>query len=1773
GNQLINPVNFIDNIQGMLDQNVSTFIELGPKSVLTNLTKSILKDSEITAIALDKSAGKNSGIKDLAHVLCTIASKGFPIDLNLWEDAVGKPEIKKIKIPISGANPKPKNRCSIPKSLKPPHGTITHKSNEAESIELASMETKSAQSDSTGNIKAIDIQQKEPLPKPDQKFNNRDRSTLKGSDMTSQNNGGHNMNLPAYESMKMVQQGLEAMQQLQTQTAHAHEKFLETQAQASKTLANMMEQTRNFAFNTPLSRDRQKESSAPDMAVENFAPALHDNIINDIPQTDLANIELEKIKPGTAPYSKSDNASTFSTSQQDKSQTEESSIQGSQIHEPLPVEPSASNNSDSQTKLTLFEIVSTLTGFPVDMLESDMNIESDLGIDSIKKVEIISELEKQIPSCEGLTTENIGSVQTLQDICDAIHDTQSQAVTTDNITPGVIVSNTVTQNTATDEINNKTSVETSHHDNEQQNSDSYQTVSTVLINTISELTGFPVDMLEPSMDLESDLGIDSIKRVEILSKLEQELDNIKTISSEDIANLKTIEEIITYLTHTENKVMEQKIPEQKKTPDSNFTVNKTDNLTADKNLTRQVVTLNRYPTNQIRFYNGSKIELPANKKVYITKDSSNIAHTFKTQFEKSGITAELIDIIKKDNIPQLPDAAGLVILPDSFEQNDHDTAMEFIQSAFLLIKKNAGYLIKSGKTKGAFLSGISFLGGGFAFQDHFSSQPSEKTFNCDPVYGGLAGLIKTAGIEFKDVLCRALDMPDSIDQCIKNAEAAVALMMTHGSVEMGLDGDNCNIPSLTDQETFDHGRLSLNSDDVIVITGGAKGVTAECAIELAKQYSPLIMLIGRSAAPSCEPEWAKNIQDPGILKKAILTNGFKDQKPKPADIQKIYKEIISGRQIKQNIQLMRDHGSKVKYFSADIRDKKEIEIIFQTIRKEFKQISAIIHGAGVLKDKLIVDKNIDQFNLVLETKIRGLDSLLPSLQQDRLKYFVLFSSIAARVGNQGQCDYAIANEILNKTAQKLSYTNPDTQFLSINWGPWEGGMVDTSLKKEFKKRGVELIPLKQGAKQLLREMGNQQNYNREIIIGAPLLERKNIKKVKLSKAMTLSMGTDSAPLLNSHKIVGEPVVPFALLMDLHAHAAQKNNPGLVFAGIDDMRLLKGIKPGKDQVSMDINLGKCMPDKNGYKTVSTISSTNEKGQLFTHSSCSVLLKERLPAPPVLSKTAFMDLKPYSFSPDQAYDDILFHGKALQCIQSIDGYSTKGMGVTTSLSPDPDQWLNKPYSEKWAIEPVMLDAAFQTAILWSYKRVGQVCLPGFIANFRIYSSFENLKGNIKILFTVNEESKTKIKGYFTFLDENKNVVASITGFEAVTDMSLNDKFKTKPIFDRKSILAFAKGDPSKAFGEKYKVFDKKRQIARLPRPPYFFMDRILKADHPQWQMKPGGWIEAQYDIPQNEWYFNANGTNTIPFCILLEIALQPCGWLAAYAGSALESDERLYFRNLGGTATLIQSLTRHSGTTTIRTRMSDVSKAGGMIIQNFDLQLLNDNEIVYQGKTNFGFFTSQALSNQIGIRESRFADYLMSEKDLQNSKSFNFKNRAPLTPEDENHDINPDDNDGMPSKALRMIDNIEVLSLDSGLYNKGYIKATKKVDPSEWFFNAHFYQDPVCPGSLGVESFLQMIRFFLLEKFNLTHNGADEYEVQLTPEHTHEWIYRGQIIPKNKKITIHAHVKSVNKDFSVVADGALTVDGICIYEMKNFGTKLIKKRTKAWIDKKNQLSEKQ
>jgi 3-hydroxymyristoyl/3-hydroxydecanoyl-(acyl carrier protein) dehydratase len=184
------------------------------------------------------------------------------------------------------------------------------------------------------------------------------------------------------------------------------------------------------------------------------------------------------------------------------------------------------------------------------------------------------------------------------------------------------------------------------------------------------------------------------------------------------------------------------------------------------------------------------------------------------------------------------------------------------------------------------------------------------------------------------------------------------------------------------------------------------------------------------------------------------------------------------------------------------------------------------------------------------------------------------------------------------------------------------------------------------------------------------------------------------------------------------------------------------------------------------------------------------------------------------------------------------------------------------------------------------------------------------------------------------------------------------KKPAIYTKEQILAYSNGKPSEGFGEPYRIFDSGRKIARLPGPPFQFMDRVTAIKGEPWQMVAGAMAEAQYDLPADAWFFAADRQPRMPFSVLLEAALQPCGWLAAYVGSALQSPTDISFRNLGGTAVQHRPVTPTSGTLTCTATMKKVATSGGMIIQEYDFSVADSGGVLYEGDTMFRLPTRSA-----------------------------------------------------------------------------------------------------------------------------------------------------------------------------------------------------------------------
>ncbi|MGC6509213.1 MAG: beta-ketoacyl synthase N-terminal-like domain-containing protein [Myxococcota bacterium] len=364
-----------------------------------------------------------------------------------------------------------------------------------------------------------------------------------------------------------------------------------------------------------------------------------------------------------------------------------------------------------------------------------------------------------------------------------------------------------------------------------------------------------------------------------------------------------------------------------------------------------------------------------------------------------------------------------------------------------------------------------------------------------------------------------------------------------------------------------------------------------------------------------------------------------------------------------------------------------------------------------------------------------------------------------------------------------------------------------------------------------------------------------------------------------------------------------------------------------------------------------------------------------------------------------------------------------------------------------------------------------------------------------------------------------------------------------FDWEAMIKSALGRPSEAFGAMYKPFDGHRQVARLPGPPYHFMSRVTDIQGNLGTCEVGTKITLAYDIPPSAWYFSESAYPTMPFCVLLEAALQPCGWLASAVGSALTVDEDLSFRNLDGEGRLLAELGPEDGTLYTEVKITNISKSAGMIIEAFELRCYTKDKEVYELKTVFGFFPQVALDNQVGLPTSTEQRGALTQSSIE-----------PIVFLD--GDAYTCGSAALPKTMLRMIDRITGWDKTGGTAGLGFARAEKDVDPSEWFFKAHFFQDPVQPGSLGIEAMIQLVQWIMLE--NGTHRDMKKPRFEcLATEMPMTWQYRGQVLPENKVIGTTVDVLDFiqeDKACVLVVNASLWVDKKRIYQASGLAMRL-------------------
>ncbi|KAA8668312.1 type I polyketide synthase [Vibrio gigantis] len=1055
-----------------------------------------------------------------------------------------------------------------------------------------------------------------------------------------------------------------------------------------------------------------------------------------------------------------------------------------------PVQAVSNGLNAEQVQGTMLSVVADKTGYPTEMLDLAMDMEADLGIDSIKRVEILGTVQDQLPTLPELNPEDLAECRTLGEIVDYMNSKLAPSSETATVAPEADIA----------------SVESVSNDLNPAH------VQSTMMEVVADKTGYPAEMLDLAMDMEADLGIDSIKRVEILGTVQDQLPTLPELNPEDLAECRTLGEIVTYMqsklsaapvatpkadsvtpiaeTATaelppHNEVALKKLPAADKFVDC-FSKNACVVITDDGH--------NAGVLAEKLTANGIQVAVVRSALSAASPLNSEIASYTLNSVDDAGVTAVINDIeadLKTSNkvIAGFIHLQAIVDAKQSNEQavNLNADSRASLTTAFLFAKHLNGQLnAVSGRS--VFFT-LSRIDGGFGYLD------AKQLANAELNQAALSGLTKTLSHEWSNVFCRALDADASIDaRHLAEAITGELFDIDTNTVEIGLShaengesGRATLIAATPGAAQTKNAGAQLTKSDKVLVTGGAKGVTFECALTLAKQCKSHFILAGRSKhITSAElPQWAQGKQEKDLKPAAIAHLQATGDKPTPKKVDALLKPVLSSLEINAALAAFNEIGASAEYLSLDVSNH---DSVAKTLTN-FDGITGLIHGAGVLADKHIQDKTLDELNMVYGTKVGGLEAVLSGLDSSKLKLIAMFSSAAGFYGNTGQSDYSMSNEILNKAALQLSARNPQAKVMSFNWGPWDGGMVNAALKRMFTERGVYVIPLQAGAElfssQLLNETGiqllvgtsMQGSDNKEAAVKKLNAESVHLAKSPLNTSITVTRHLDpkALPFIQDHCIAGNPVLPTVCAIQWMREVAEQLLG--VNVSVHNYKLLKGVIFDTDEVQeLKLVLSPDAKSKDQLKAVISCQGRPQyQAQLQVASvqvsedvqQASTKRFEANTSTPVTTAQAL-----YS-------DGTLFHGPRLQGITSVERFDDLGLLAQCQLPQieNSDCGSFIPKQGFGDSQPFAEDYLLQTMLVWARLKYGAASLPSAIGEFICYAPMHNGDQGWLELSVIKSTARS-LQADISLYHQDGRLSAVMKGAKVTISKSLNDAFLPKP-----------------------------------------------------------------------------------------------------------------------------------------------------------------------------------------------------------------------------------------------------------------------------------------------------------------------------------------------------------------------------------------------------------
>jgi acyl transferase domain-containing protein/NAD(P)-dependent dehydrogenase (short-subunit alcohol dehydrogenase family) len=1299
--QLRESVRFVDLVQHMWNQDVRCFIEVGPGKTLTKLSKTICPES--ISISVDALADG----KTILNTMAQLSSLGLLADLSVLTEHSVAYDVLEYK-PVATANSTWINGSNIGKpSLNTPPNV--------DSSRVLNVEQPIKQFADHHNLSTTSMQPIQTKGNPSMK----EKPTQSNAHNHSHHENHESPSNSAASTMVNAASWAQAILQAQQQAAQAHAMFQNALAQTHQTYLKTMEST------TQMLASVLSGASIPGGAVPSLSSLVTPTPVVPFAHAPIAYPVASAFTSGTliAPLQVMPSVSPVSVSSAPAVSTQapvqvpvRSPVQNS-VHNPGNFSSTTASGTHSTNGVTskknidtahvLLEVVSEKTGYPVSSLSLSMAMESDLGIDSIKRVEILSALKKHIPESSHLDAMAVANLQTLGDIVAVVDKQKSSQIST----------------TKTSTVPSSNSNGVAHT---QTSSEKHSTADAIK-NAIADKTGYPVSSLNESMHLESDLGIDSIKRVEILSVLKNIFPVAQSLDAMTLAKLHTIGDWVKVL---DPPPQDQGASSEKKGTQHPFELGG-HGLRATMALVKTSRTHDELFQGPIRFW------APTPQ-----------THQYATQLERlvrrKGV--EITSVVEQPSVPLTSSSSTnrfVICLPNE-EDLSLSASWGLLEHIFFQLQK----WVKTGYGLNVVVLTSS--------QEEQSIHHKTATENTSPILHGLLGAMRSILLELPSSRCVWIDVrrENEVMPIHQGIVDEICSVIPIGMSEVVFEKTQRYQWQLqhSTRETYENTQRTIwKHDDFVVVTGGARGITAQCLIALSAHIQLRCLILARTALLE-DPVWSQGIEDKTSLLKACLAwPAHKAFTPKQAKHE--VERVMAMRESRQTITVLQKAGWKVVLAAVDVAIEKDVIEAVSQYRHQWGPVKAIIHGAGVLADKHFVEMTKNDYDTVVGPKLQGFGSLLEATKDDALHTIVVFSSAAGRFGNAGQSNYALANEAMTSWMMYISQRK-QCQGIALHFGPWDGGMVTPALRQEFLSRGVRIVDIAGGTQAFVEELlFVKSTSSREVIIGGPLhqhsayqhhkdldvqslkehpmLEKSNNESMEAKDVFSVSLDIQPQDITHWVDHATEGVVRFPLAeavkimmqegirylqnhgQDVYKHA---NNSAMRAIVMEKIEVVRGIPLPKWPLQSPLSCELSFKQSSSPVSSASVSCTLEYPLQTKRSFKSVLSMAHIDSVPALPTeiptTMKMDKTLYHNNRS------LFHGPQFQCLLSVHGDDTRWYGQCASAE-----------SMKWPshkehhlvfgmpLDSMMLDGLLQLALLAVENKIGVRSLPYLIERMTV------------------------------------------------------------------------------------------------------------------------------------------------------------------------------------------------------------------------------------------------------------------------------------------------------------------------------------------------------------------------------------------------------------------------------------------------------------------------